>query len=379
MPKRVLFIASLHHPEQLQEDIRKSADHRVMPLFPSSMIQHSWERAMREAGYEVDVFWRNLPAFGNRDVAKLQTSVYREGLSPGKIATGMMRRLPPALNPDIQRRNQLLINKARQFKPDIIWLSGDNRIIFPKTLAKLKAEHRCLVIYVSGVSPIVFSHANERQAARLYDLVLVNDYYHGVQWQELGAKRIECLPYVAIDPEFHYPQPVTDVPNQYLCDVGFVGTLVPRTLYSERVAALESLREFDLGIWSMHEVPSALMPFHRGSALGVEMLRTLSSVKISINIHGDFMRYGGNMRLFETAAIGTFQIVDDRPGISKWFTIGEHLVTFSDLDDLQSKVRYYLEHDDERQYIAQAARDHVLKHHRYDQRLESVEELLDGF
>ena len=376
MPRRVLFIASLHHPEALQRDIQNTTAGSAAPLFPSSMGQHFWERAMRTTGYELDVFWRNLPGYGNRDINQLRTDVFREGLTPGKVAAGLMRRLPPQINPDYLRRNQVLLEKARRFQPEIIWLSGDNRIILPSTLERLKREHDCKIIYVSGVSPIVFSHAIERQAARLYDLVLVNDYYHGVQWLELGARRMECLPYVAIDPDFHFPQPQTDVPNEYLCDVGFVGTLVPHHLYSERVAALESLREFDLGIWSMHEAPDALKPFYRGSALGQEMLQVLSSVKISINAHGDFMRYGGNMRLFETAAIGTFQIVDDRPGIGEWFSIGEHLVTFRDHADLQEKVRYYLEHDDERRRIAVAAREHVLAHHRYDQRLARVEGLL---
>ena len=376
MPKRVLFVASLHHPEQLQEDIRNASTDSPTPLFPSSMGQHFWERAMRAAGYELEVFWRNFPGYGYRDLAKLRTVVYRANLTPGKIAAGLMRRLPPQLNPDYRRRNQLLLEQARRFQPQIIWLSGDNRAIFPQTLQQMKREHDCQIIYVTGVSPIVFSHVIERDAASLYDLVLVNDYYHGVQWLELGAKRMECLPYVAIDPDFHFPQPKTEVPNDYLSDIGFVGTLVPHTLYSERVEALRSLREFDLGIWSMHEVPEPLRPYHRGHALGREMLRVLSSVKISLNAHGDFMRYGGNMRLFETAAIGTFQIVDDRPGIGEWFDIGEHLVTYSDLDDLRTKVRYYLENDKERQRIADNARQHVLAHHRYDQRLNRVEALL---
>ncbi len=377
MSKRVLFVAALHHPEELQADIRSADTGETAPLFPSSMGQHFWERAMRAAGYELDVFWRNLPGYGARDIARLSTDVFREGLSPGKIASGLMRRLPPQFNPDYRRRNHLLLEAARRFRPQLIWLSGDNREILPQTLRQLKREHGCKIIYVSGVSPVVFSHAIERDAARLYDLVLVNDYYHGVQWLELGAKRMECLPYVAIDPEFHHPQPQTEAPNSYLCDVGFVGTLVPQSLYSERVAALGSLREFDLGIWSMHEVPEALRPFHRGHALGSEMLRVLSSVKISLNAHGDFMRYGGNMRLFETAAVGTFQIVDDRPGVREWFEPGEHLVTYSDLEDLQAKVQYYLAHDEERRRIAENARAYVLENHRYDQRLARVEALLN--
>ena len=372
---RVLFIAALHHPRQLQKDIGNTPDGSPLPLFPSSMGQHFWERAMRARGYELDVFWRNLPGFGRRDIAKLRPFVYRQGFSPRRIMTALSHRTPPHLNLDYRRRNQLLIRQAQTFKPDIIWLSGDNSLVTPATLARLKQEHDCKIVYVSGVSPIVFSHLIERQAARLYDLVLVNDYYHGVQWLELGARRMECLPYVGIDPDFHYPR---DVPREYLCDVGFVGTLMPDSLYSERVAALISLREFDLGIWSMHEVPPALRAFHRGAALGGEMLRVLSSVKISINVHGDFMRYGGNMRLFETAAIGTFQLVDDRPGVSDWFMPGEHLATYADLPDLVDKVRYYLAHDGERRRIAEQGRRHVLAHHRYDQRLAQVEELLAG-
>lgn len=376
MSKRVLFVAALHHPEVLQTELHSAQPGAPAPLFPSSMGQCFWERAMRAAGYEVAVFWRNLPGYGRRDIARLRGAVFREGLSPGKLAAGLARRLPARLNPDYQRRNRLLIQQARRFRPQIIWLSGDNREIYPGTLRQLQQEHSCKIIYVSGVSPIVFSHANERAAARMYDLVLVNDFYHGMQWRELGARRVECLPYVGVDPDFHYPQPLTDVPQDTLCDVGFVGTLVPGNLYSERVAALESLRDFDLGIWSMHDVPASLRPFYRGPALGKEMLRVLSSVKISLNIHGDFMRYGGNMRLFEAAAIGAFQIVDERPGVGEWFSVGEHLATYRDLPDLRAKVAYYLAHEDERRRMAAAARTHALARHRYDQRLAVVEGLL---
>jgi hypothetical protein len=376
MSKRVLFIATLHHPEQLQKDISVTPAGSPTPLFPTSMGQHYWERAMRKQGYEVDVFWRNLSGFGDGDISSLSEHVHSQTITPSKVFDAVMRRLPPQLNLDYQRRNQRLLDHARQFQPDIIWLSGDNTVILPETLAQLKQDHNCKILYVSGVSPIVFSHPIERQAARLYDLVLVNDYYHGIQWMELGAKQMECLPYVAIDPDFHYPKPKTDIPNEYLCDIAFVGTLVPDNLYSERVSALEALSDFDLGIWSVHNIPASLKKFHRGYALGDEMMQVLSSAKISLNIHGDFMRYGGNMRLFETAAIGAFQIVDNRPGIKTWFTLGKHLVTFEDLNALRTKASYYLENESERLQIAENARQHVLTHHTYDKRLTQVETLL---
>ncbi|MYA91874.1 MAG: hypothetical protein F4Y30_00425, partial [Chloroflexi bacterium] len=61
MPRRVLFIAALHHPQQLLADIAAAPDPASPPLFPRSMGQHGWGRAFRPAGYTVAVFWRNLP------------------------------------------------------------------------------------------------------------------------------------------------------------------------------------------------------------------------------------------------------------------------------------------------------------------------------
>ena len=148
-----------------------------------------------------------------------------------------------------------------------------------------------------------------------------------------------------------------------------VGTLVPDRLYSERVAALEALRDFDLGIWSVHEVPPCLRPFYRGPALGEQMLRITCAAAITVNPHGDFMRWGGNMRLFEACGVGAFQIVDDRPGVAEWFTVGEHLVTYRDPDHLRERVAYYLAHADERARIAQAGQAHVHAHHTYDHRM----------
>jgi hypothetical protein len=256
---------------------------------------------------------------------------------------------------------------------------GDNTVIYPETLATLKQRHGCKIVYATGVSPIVFASKIERDAAPLYDLVLVNDYYHGMQWLELGAKQAECLPLSAIDPDFHKPQALTEAEKAaFSCDVTFVGTLLPSHLYSERVDALNALTDFDLGLWSVHDAPTSLKAHVRGSALGREMFRVLSGATISLNVHGNFMRYGGNMRLFEAAGVGAFQISDDRPGVHDWFTVGEHLVTYNDLDDLRAKTRYYLDHADEREQIAAAGRQHALKHHTYEQRLDAIESLLSG-
>jgi spore maturation protein CgeB len=365
---KILFLASLHHPETLQRE--RAADSTL--LFPSSTSLRFWENALRKRGYKLDIFYRNLPSGARGDIGKLKAEKFTNRITPQRIAQAAMQRLPYRLNWELRERNANLLEQARRFQPELLWLNGDNTVIHAETLAKIKAETDCKILYSTGTSPIVFSHPIEREAASLYDLVIVNDYYHGIQWLELGAKEMLCLPVVAIDPSFHYPRPINPA---YACDISFVGTLLPANLYSERVEALEALKNFDLGIWTVHDAPESLKPFVRGSALGETMLEVLSAGKMTINSHGNFMRYGGNMRLFEAAAVGAFQLVDNRLGVREWFKDGEHLVIYEDLQDLREKATYYLAHPEERQAIADAARSHVCAHHTYEQRLDKLESI----
>ena len=368
-----LFVASLHHPEALAQAVAATPAGATPPLFPPSMAQHFYEKQLRQRGHTLDVFYRNLPAWGGG----VRAQRYSAGLTPGKVVAALAHRVPPQLNPDIRTRNARLLALARQTRPDVLWIVGDNTVIYPDTIAAIKRETGCTVVYASGTSPIVFSHAIERQAARLYDLVLVNDFYHGIQWLELGAARMECLPIAACDPDFHRPYDLTpDEAAAFDCDIAFVGTLVPNHLYSRRVEALEALRDFDLGIWSVHDVPASLRGHVRGAALGQDMLRVMSGAKLTINTHGDFMRYGGNMRLFEAAGVGVAQIADDLPGNRRWFTPGETIVTYDTLADLRVKVADLLARPDERQALAERARAHVYAAHTYAQRVDRLEALL---
>jgi spore maturation protein CgeB len=340
------------------------------------MAQRYWERAMQAQGYIVDVFWRNLPGWGG-GIEQLKAERHSQRITPRKVINAAMRRLPPQMNPDLRQRNANLLKHALEFHPDWLWVVGDNTVIYAETLAEIKQRTQCQILYVSGTSPIVFSHPIEREAARLYDWVLVNDYYHGIQWLELGAKRMTCLPIAAIDPDYHHPLALPeDERARYQCDVSFVGTITPPNLYSERVAALEALKGFDVGLWSVHDVPDALKPWVRGEALGETMFRVLSAATISLNVHGDFMRWGGNMRLFEAAALGAFQISDNRPGIATWFTPGEHLIVYENAAHLRELIGYYLAHPEERQTMAAAALAHVRAHHTYAQRLTRLEALM---
>lgn len=372
---KILFVASIHHPEVL----RQYPEHE-RPLFPPSMAQHFWEKALRKRGHTLDAFYRNQPILTIG--AEGQTKRHSQRITPRKLIDAALNRVPPRIHPDLRLRNAALLAKANEFKPDILWMVGDNTVIYPETLAAIKRDTGCKLIYACGTSPIVFSHAIDRAAARQYDLVLASDYYHGIQWLELGAKQMECLPLSACDPDFHHPYALSDAERrEYTCDIAFVGTLTPDTLYSRRVKALEALSDFDIGIWSVHDVPDSLKKFVRGRALGEDMLKILSASKLCFNTHGDFVYYGGNLRLFEVAGAGVAQIAEDLPGTRAWFpnVNGQPtILTYSDMDDLRRKVADLLADDAKREQMASAARDHVYVHHTYDVRAARFDELINS-
>jgi spore maturation protein CgeB len=76
------------------------------------------------------------------------------------------------------------------------------------------------------------------------------------------------------------------------------------------------------------------------------------SAKIGINVHnrGDYTV--GGYRLFDLPANGIMQISDGGQYLEQFFSVGEEVVSYRNEDDLIDKVKYYLDHDAERERIA---------------------------
>lgn len=79
-------------------------------------------------------------------------------------------------------------------------------------------------------------------------------------------------------------------------------------------------------------------------------------------------------RLFEALANGAFLLHQTIPGLEELTGLvdGVHYVAWRDLDDLREKVRYYLQHEGERQHIAGYGEAFVRKHHSFDARVREL-------
>lgn len=94
-----------------------------------------------------------------------------------------------------------------------------------------------------------------------------------------------------------------------------------------------------------------------------ERVRLYQRAKIGFNVHWN--NYGlGNQRLYQLPANGVMQICDCPDYLNQVFQVGEEIISFNNPDDLIDKIKYYLNHEDERRAIALAGYRRAMRDYR---------------
>ena len=76
--------------------------------------------------------------------------------------------------------------------------------------------------------------------------------------------------------------------------------------------------------------------------------------KININITLHSIETGIPLRVMDILGCGGFCLTNYQAEIAEFFTDGEDLVMYTDFNDMYHKIRYYLEHEEEREAIARS-------------------------
>lgn len=132
-------------------------------------------------------------------------------------------------------------------------------------------------------------------------------------------------------------------------DTCFIGNLNDRN----RVAHLDRL---------FKEIPN----FYWGCQRFHEAAEKFNQSKIVFNVSS---RKELNMRHFEALGTRSFLLTDNIPQDQNVFKEGVHFVGYDNHDDMIDKAKYYLEHDAEREKIAQAGYEEAVSKHTYAHRI----------
>lgn len=115
--------------------------------------------------------------------------------------------------------------------------------------------------------------------------------------------------------------------------------------------------------------------FFYGKRLFEEAADIYSTSKIVLNIS---IKDDINMRVFEALATGSFLLTNELTTLPHLFQDGVHLVTYKNHDDAVEKAKYYLDHDEEREKIAEAGYREFIGKHTYEHRLRTVLDIVQN-
>ncbi|MBM7866706.1 glycosyltransferase [Heliobacterium gestii] len=106
------------------------------------------------------------------------------------------------------------------------------------------------------------------------------------------------------------------------------------------------------------------------------MVRIFNESKLVFNpswtADNDFASYQNKLRLFEVAGSGACQLTNHNPDFAASFPDGGGAVYFSNVDELEQKVLYYLRHEEERARIALSALKVARSGHTAEHRVEAL-------
>ena len=77
-------------------------------------------------------------------------------------------------------------------------------------------------------------------------------------------------------------------------------------------------------------------------------------------------------RYYEINACGGFQLCHYAEGLEHMYSIGEEIVIYASPEDIIEKIRYFLKHEDERDFIAQRGYLRTQSHHTMEKRFQNI-------
>lgn len=271
--------------------------------------------------------------------------------------------------------SETVVARVVEFKPDLVF-----------SLAQAPLNISSLIKLKDNKIPTAFWFVEDYKLLKYWkEIAPLYDYFFAIQkgeffeeLKEIGVQHYSYLP-LAASPEVHRELSLTEKEYTiYGSDISFVGAG-----YKNRRKFFEGLIDLDFKIWGNEwDLNTILGRFiqRNGERIDTdEIVKIFNATKININLHsspyleginpyGDFV----NPRTFEIAACGGFQLVDYRSELPELFEPGKEVVCISNIYDLRQKIKYYLNNPVEREKIALAGKERVLREHTYEHRMKSM-------
>lgn len=237
--------------------------------------------------------------------------------------------------------NELFKKEVNAFNPDIIWVFKGMEL-YPASLKWAKGKGIKLVNY-NPDSPFIFSGAgsgnqNVTDSIPLYDLFLTYNISDKVKMEKDFGIASEILPFGYNLEESTYNLACGEVEKLKLCFLGNPD--------KHRADFLNGLAEMGLVLdvygndWK-HFVQNDNISIHE-PVYEKDFWITLRRYRVQLNLMRPHNPASHNMRSFEAAGVGAIQLAPHTDDHRKYFTAGEEIFLYKDMESCFGEVKKIL-------------------------------------
>lgn len=263
---------------------------------------------------------------------------------------------------------------ADKVKPDLIFFSLFGSQFEISTLDYLKSKYTTINWF--GDDQWRFDNFTSKYL-NSFTYCITTDKYSIPKYKKLGQNNVIYSQWAAINTH--------EIPKfkGYKYDVSFVGGFHPY-----RKWFIDTLKKRGITIEAFGN------GWENGSLRANEMNELFISSKINLNISNSNsfdLRYLSNhwkalpllfkskknakqikARNFEIPYFNGFQLSDYAPTLENYFDLGQEIVCYSDVDEAELLIKYYLDNEEERESIRQISHTKAINQHGYIYRLQNV-------
>jgi len=259
--------------------------------------------------------------------------------------------------PRTMKANAALRRSFARVRPDLVWIDKGDWIA-PSTVKSIRTagaflvHHNTDALYPTNAL-LRFDRRRLRSTASNFDVFFTTNIDDYRLLKKNGEIRAE-LTHLGYAHQRFEPSPLSDELGEiWNHPMSFAGHYEPRT-----AAGMEALVDAGLPLsifgyhWDRSDGQGKLAPHIRGPLADEDYVRALKGAQIGLCFVSELNYNQTASRSFEIPACGTFLLAMRTPQHLEAYEEGQEAEFFGDNEELVQKVRYYLEHDEERRAIA---------------------------
>jgi spore maturation protein CgeB len=322
---------------------------RILFLGPKENAT-TWQRieALKENGHELEVVYDRIIGVKPNFFRRLIRFAFRKMGKPLEQ----------------NNENKALVDKAKTFKPDLVFISKGLTIKSSTIISIKKLNPNCAVICYSLDD--IMNPGNQSKtylkAIPYYDIHFTSKTYNIEELLDLGAKKVRFTNN-SYSPLIHKPLELTthDI-EQYGCSVSFIGGYE-----ADRAGDLLYLAENGVKIriwgnnWHKYKVKHPNLIIEYKAAYGDIYTKVVNSSEIILGFLRKINRDTITTRSLEIPASGGFMLAERTQDHLDLFKEGVEAEYFDTREELKDKIIYYLNEPEKLKAIALAGYNKCMK------------------